>query len=265
MMPTQYLSLKKSFDFRLLFAGLPPFFSLMLVAWVITLLSLPIIEYFYGEMALLWGVVAGVLLQAAAVLLILCLAWGARRTAWTAAVVLILAWAIEAVGSSSGVPFGPYAYTHKLQPQLSGVPLLIPLAWLMMLPPAWAVAERLTGEWRSPTFVAASALAFTAWDLFLDPQMTAWSLWEWTQPGGYFGIPWVNYIGWLIASAVITTLARPAKLPIRPLLLIYTITWALETAGLLLFWHLPGPALVGGLVMGSLVWLAWTSQREEVL
>lgn len=264
-MSTQSLSPKKLFNFRPLFAGLPPFFNLILVAWVITLLSLPVIKHFCGEMALRWGVVAGVLLQATAVLLVLYLAWGATRAAWTATVVLILAWAIEAVGSSSGVPFGPYTYTHKLQPQLSGVPLLIPLAWLMMLPPAWAVAGRLTGHWRGPTFVAASALAFTAWDLFLDPQMTAWRLWVWARPGGYFGIPWLNYAGWLMASAVITALARPAKLPIRPLLLIYTITWALETAGLLLFWRLPGPALTGGLVMGSLVWFAWTSQREEVL
>jgi putative membrane protein len=39
----------------------------------------------------------------------------------------------------------------------------------------------------------------------------------------------------------------------RPLLLIYGITWALESIGLAVFWGLPGPAVAGFLVMGSVV------------
>lgn len=93
--------------------------------------------------------------------------------------------------------------------------------------------------------------------------MAAWGLWVWENPKGYFGIPWSNYIGWLLASALITALVRPQNLPVYPLLLIYTITWALETIGLIFFWGLPGPALVGFVAMGSLVWLAWSKQREK--
>jgi uncharacterized membrane protein len=265
MMPTQHLFSKNLFSLNSLLAELPCLFSLMLVAWVITFLSLPIVEYFYGEAAVSWGIIAGVIMQSAVVSIVLYQAWGTRRTIWTVTVALVMAWAIEFVGSSTGVPFGDYAYTDSLRPQLAGVPLFIPLAWLMMLPPAWAVAQRLVGNWHGPAFVAVSALAFTAWDLFLDPQMVAWGVWVWAPTGGYFGIPWVNYAGWLVASAFITGLARPLKLPVKPLLLIYTITWALETAGLILFWHLPGPALVGCLGMGSLAWFAWSSQQEERL
>jgi len=260
-MLAHHLPFKKSLNFKL--TEFPRLFILLLAAWVSTMLALPFIENFWGDTGLTWGVVAGVLLQAAAVLFILARAWGVARAAWTAALVLGLAWAVEAVGSSTGLPFGAYVYTGKLQPQLAGVPLLIPLAWLMMLPPAWAVAGRLIGSQRSPAFIGLSALAFTAWDLFLDPQMVAWGLWQWTQPSGYFGVPWSNYIGWLLASAVITALARPAPLPIKPLWLIYTLTWGLETGGLLLFWGLPGPALAGCLGMGSLTWLAWSIRREK--
>lgn len=263
-MTTQSFPWKILFSPASLFAGLPRLFSLMLFVWGITFLSLPIVEYVYGNMAMRWAVMLGVVVQTATVLTILHLAWGVRRTVRTVAVVLVLAWVAEAVGSSIGFPFGNYSYTHKLQPQLANVPLFIPLAWLMMMPPAWAVARRLTGRWQGPTFVAVSALAFTAWDLFLDPQMVAWELWTWIPAGGYFGIPWTNYAGWLLVSALITVLARPQELPTKPLLLIYTITCILETIGLVLFWNLSGPALFGCLGMGSLAWLAWSYGRKEI-
>jgi putative membrane protein len=178
--------------------------------------------------------------------------------------IVVCAWAVEYVGHSTGLLFGRYAYTSLLQPQLGGVPLLIPLAWLTMLPPAWAVARRITRG--RVTFVLVSALAFTAWDLLLDPQMVAWNLWIWEQPGGYFGIPWTNFAGWLVASAAITALAdRVAPLgdlPERPLIAIYAMTWALEMAGLLLFWGLPAPALVGGAAMGLMLLVSLRSGAD---
>ena len=259
------IPLKKSFEFKNSFTRLSPAVSVMLAVWAITMISLPIVRYVWGEPGVRWGVVVGVGLQAITVLLILYTAWGATRTLLTAFGVSVLAWSAEAAGASTGLLFGAYHYTDKLQPQLAHVPLLIPLAWLMMLPPAWAVAQWLTGSTRGWMFVAVSALAMTAWDLFLDPQMVAWGLWVWENPDGYFGIPWHNYLGWLAISALMTLLLRPAKLPVLPLLLIYTITWGLESIGLLAFWGLPGPALVGFLVMGLLVVLAWSTKREEVL
>jgi putative membrane protein len=170
-------------------------------------------------------------------------------------------WLIEFVGSTTGYPFGVYHYTDLLQPQVGGVPILIPLGWWMMLPPAWAVAQSLAGSASRPAFIGWSALALTAWDLFLDPQMVAWGLWKWAQPGGYFGIPWVNFLGWLLASALITALVRPGPLPARPLMLIYAITWLLESIGLIFFWELPGPGSVGFIGMGSLLCLAYIKRN----
>ncbi|MBN1218260.1 MAG: carotenoid biosynthesis protein [Anaerolineae bacterium] len=255
--------MKKPFELSRLLQGLSRPVRVMLVVWVVTMISLPILRYFWGGMGERGGIVAGVGLQAVTVVFILYHAWGLWRTVWTAVSVTGLAWGTEAIGSSTGFPFGAYHYTDILQPQVMHVPLLIPLAWLMMLPPAWAVAERLTGVKRGLAFIVVSALAMTAWDLFLDPQMVTWGLWVWENPGGYFGIPWSNYLGWLLASALITVIVRPSRLPAFPLLLIYTITWGLETIALFVFWGLPGPALIGFLGMGSLVGLAWLRQREE--
>jgi hypothetical protein len=51
---------------------------------------------------------------------------------------------------------------------------------------------------------------------------------------------------------------RPQPVPVRPLLIIYSITWALESIGLIVFFGLPGPGLVGLSVMGIFVVLAWS-------
>ena len=106
-------------------------------------------------------------------------------------------------------------------------------------------------------------LAFTAWDLFLDPQMVGWGYWVWAEPGGYFGIPWINFFGWFVASALITFAVRPQQPPITPLLAIYTITWFLQTVGQALFWNMLGPALVGFVGMGIFVVLSIRSRTQQ--
>ncbi len=228
--------------------------SLMIV-WVLAMISLPIQKWVLGENALATGISIGVLLQWMAVWAILVWAWGLRRAAVVTGMIVLLAWGVEYVGHTTGFPFGAYAYTERLQPQIGGVPLLIPLAWVMMLPSAWAIAWRITRNRLG--FVLVSALAFTVWDLFLDPQMVGWKLWIWEQPGGYFGIPWTNFAGWFLASLVLSLLSRPlitvSDLPSRSLIAIYAITWALELIGLLCFWGLTGPALVGGVAMGAIL------------
>ncbi|WP_423223116.1 carotenoid biosynthesis protein [Candidatus Amarolinea aalborgensis] len=226
-------------------------------AWLLILVVLPLTQRSLGAEALPRGVTISVLLQLSAVIAILVDAWGWGRVLRVAVVVAALAWAAEALGAATGFPFGAYRYTAALQPQLAQVQLLVPLAWLMLLPPAWAAAQAIVGSARPLRFALASALAFTAWDLLLDPHMVSWGFWVWAAPSGYFGIPWTNFLGWLLVSGAITRLVRPAGVPVRPLLLVYTITWALEAMGLAFFWHLPGPAAVGGLAVGLFALLAW--------
>lgn len=242
----------------------------LICAWLLAMITVPLLRAFVGDAGLGLGVALTVILQAAAVFAIVNRAWGLRRTLAALAAIALATWAAEAVGSRTGFPFGYYYYTDRLQPQLLDVPLLIPLAWFMMLPPAWAVAQVLTGTRRRAAFVAVSALALTAWDLFLDPQKVAWGFWVWTDgertqvfTGGYFGVPWVNFLGWLATAALVTVLVRPARLPALPLLLIYTLVWLFQSMGQLFFWNLPGPAIAGFIGMGIIVVMAWRALLRE--
>jgi lycopene beta-cyclase len=241
-------------------ADLPPY--ALIAAWVLSMVSLPVALWTIGNEALAYGTTASVLLLVAATVSLMVRAWGWQRALRSSLIVIILGWLIEFVGSKTGFPFGSYSYTNALQPQLLGVPLLIPLAWLMMMPSAWAVAQCIVFRRGNPAdrpytrivFILVSALAFTAWDLFLDPQMTNWGFWTWHNPSGYFGIPFVNFAGWILAALLMTTVVRPPTLPreiLPPLLAIYGITIFLQTVGVGLFWGMPAQAICGFIAMSA--------------
>lgn len=230
--------------------------------WFLGMVSVPVSLWTIGPAALPWAISINVVLLATAMTWHLFNHWGMRKTLETLALVLSISWLLEFVGSSTGFPFGEYDYTGFFQPQLGYVPLIIPLAWLMMLPPAWVIAQLLVPRNHLARF-AVAAFAFTAWDLFLDPQMVGWGVWQWVEEGGYFGIPWQNYAGWLFGAFLLTVAVRPSPLPVTRPLVVYGLTWFLQTVGLMFFWAMPGPALVGMVVMGAFLWTAVYRLRRQ--
>lgn len=163
----------------------------------------------------------------------------------------------EAVGLRTGLPFGEYAYTGTLGPEVLGVPAVVPLAWVMMAWPALVVGRTLA---RRPVPVALTAgFALAAWDVFLDPQMVAAGHWTWADPTPGLplvpGIPLTNYAGWvLVAVTMMAALHRfvgPPAEPSRPAAALYLWAYASSVLAHVAFFGLPGSALVGGLVMGS--------------
>jgi putative membrane protein len=150
------------------------------------------------------------------------------------------------------------------------VPLVVPLAWAAMGLPGYAagaaVARTRAGQ------VAAGAVALTAWDLFLDPQMIRNGFWRWAHPGPYQGVPLSNFAGWLLVSAVLMAvfdgLLRSKSRQITPhhpgLLATYTVMAVLETVGFaVIFHHGQAIALAGALGMGIPAALAWASRTRS--
>jgi uncharacterized membrane protein len=182
--------------------------------------------------------------------------WGPARTAAAFGTVTAATLAVERFGTSTGLPFGRYGYTDRLPPRVAGVPVAVPLAWFAMALPSRAVAERLLGE-RSPAAarVAAGSALLTAWDLFLDPQMTAEGYWRWERPGKYRGVPLGNYAGWLVTSAAVQGLLEtllPACAPrtgTSDLAAVYAWMAVMSTVGFAVFFGDPLVALVGGAAM----------------
>ncbi len=151
--------------------------------------------------------------------------FGTRTMLIFLALTFVVSFIFETLGVLTGIVYGPYAYTEKLGPKLGVVPLLIPLAWFMMMYASYTVVDIIASPaprpasraWRA--WVAwLGAMAMTAWDLGMDPQMVAGGHWIWTQSGAYFGVPVRNFIGWLATTGTVFALFHivQARQPARP-------------------------------------------------
>lgn len=231
--------------------SLPPTVLWAGVVWVVVMVAVPLLTLRRREAL---GISLGVAAQVLVVLAVLVHNYGGFRTAAVALTVGVCGWVAEFIGSRTGFPFGSYHYTTRLRPQIGRVPIIIPLAWLMMLPTAWAVAQLLVGDYGRLATAVVAAAAFTAWDLYLDPQMVRWDFWRWPNGGWYYGVPAVNYLGWFIWSLAISFLGQQIvpweDLLIAPLIALYTLMWAFEFGGQMFFWRLRKAAVVGGVTMG---------------
>jgi putative membrane protein len=194
--------------------------------------------------------------------------WPRALSAATAAFALGLA--AEWTGTRTGIPFGAYRYTGLLRPAAGTVPLLVPLAWAAMGLPGYAVGATVARSRAGR--IAVGAVALTAWDLFLDPQMIRNGFWRWAHPGPYQGVPLSNFAGWLLVSvllmAVFDGLLRSKSRQITVnhpgLLTTYTVMAVMETVGFaVIFHHGRAIALAGALGMGIPAALAWACRIRD--
>jgi uncharacterized membrane protein len=143
----------------------------------------------------------------------------ARR--W-AAIVLIAAFCIETFGTITGLPFGNYQYTDEFGPRLWLVPLAIPLAWHVVVTNALFIVRALVPHCARLTESALVGLLCTLYDFVLEPfATTVRHYWIWTEGA----IPLLNYVAWLILSALLVwffapTLSTRLRLDPRPWLIL---------------------------------------------
>ncbi len=142
----------------------------------------------------------------------------------------VISWLYEQIGVETGLIYGPYHYTDRLGFKLGHVPVLIPIAWFMMIYPSYVIANLIgagkpTGSgdnllqivWLS----ALGAMTMTAWDLIMDPGMSSppTQAWIWHEGGPYFGVPLQNFVGWLLTTFTIYLVYRliERRIGVQPL------------------------------------------------
>jgi putative membrane protein len=184
-----------------------------------------------------------------------------RRRAIVAFVaVYIVSLTSELLGTTYGIPFGSYSYTTLLGPKwFDRVPLLIPLSWVTMTWAAWIIASRRAHGFQA---VLLGTCLLVAWDLLLDPAMSrVTSYWVWDEKGSYYGMPWMNLLGWAITGFVLLTmlgkLAPEPKGNLKFLILVYLVNFLLPVGFCVLngYWIAVfaglGTVVVAFLVFGS--------------
>lgn len=142
---------------------------------------------------------------------------GLRRTATFFVCAVPISLGSELIGTSTGEPFGNYAYTAFLGYRvLDHVPFSIPLSWFYVGFATYLIGHALAGMMNVrplwPYAVLIGAWMLTVWDLVLDPAMAHESLdvkfWAWSETGPYFGMPLQNFLGWTLTAIVFMTVAR---------------------------------------------------------
>lgn len=61
-------------------------------------------------------------------------------------ITFVVSFVFETVGVLTGVVYGPYHYTDRLGLKLGGVPVLIPLAWFMMMYASYTLVDIIAGS-----------------------------------------------------------------------------------------------------------------------
>jgi uncharacterized membrane protein len=156
-----------------------------------------------------------------------CYALGWRHAVVFFAIGAVVSWGFEQVGVATGAIYGPYHYTAVLGPKLGHVPMLIPLAWFMMIYPSYIIANLLVDGRPLATrpdlgrlvwLSLIGGMVMTAWDLSVDPILSGPNMraWIWHDGGPYFGIPVQNYAGWLLTTFTVYLLYRLYERAVAP-------------------------------------------------
>lgn len=158
-----------------------------------------------------------ILFGAAAMLLFGLLFLGKRKTLIFFVTAAAISLSMELLGTSTGLPFGPYAYTDFLGYKiLDHVPFSIPLSWFYMGLTSYLLANLLVQRagWRRQTLwsLLLGVYFLTVWDLSLDPAMASPRLpvhfWIWGTSGPYFGMPISNLVGWSLTGLIFMSVSR---------------------------------------------------------
>jgi putative membrane protein len=188
--------------------------------------------------------------------------FGSRFSYLLCSITLVFAFLIEAAGQATSWPFGEYEYSATLGPQVLKVPLIVPLAWLMMSYPVLLVARKTMHNW---VFIY-GGFGLMAWDLFLDPQMVAANRWTWNFKGAGIplesNIPLSNAVGWLFSGMILMAILNKVlpkerrKKAERTKHVDIFLIWTLfaGVVGNIFFFQQPKVAIIGGFAFAIFLW-----------
>jgi putative membrane protein len=111
----------------------------------------------------------------------------------------------------TGFPFGAYHHPAAMGPRIWHVPIIVGPIFAVAGYLAWQLAGILLGDvFGTPRAGVAlarpviAAFVTTSWDLCVDAiGGTVNRDWVWADGGAWFGVPWLNFLGWMLTMWVI--------------------------------------------------------------
>jgi uncharacterized membrane protein len=193
-------------------------------------------------LTLLWGTLLlrpYVFLFLACYLVLATWQFGAGRTLAFLVAGYLVSWLAELSSIHIGFPFGIYRYipaTLDRELWVAGVPFMDSLSYVFLAYASFSMALLALGpgRWEGRRFFLEEGLLLYSWrsavlgavlmmtlDVIIDPVALRGSRWflgqiyDYPEPGTYFGIPLANFAGWLLVSFILICLLQLllARLP----------------------------------------------------
>ena len=124
---------------------------------------------------------------------------------------------MEIIGTKTGLIFGgKYEFNLKLSPgpSISGTPMIIPLSWSGLIYMILNYCELAFGGSfyflpnQNIILLFLPSILMVLLDLVLDPIAVDEKRWSWKRPGAYYGVPFLNFVGWLFTTFLILFVFR---------------------------------------------------------
>ena len=121
------------------------------------------------------------------------------KKVWIIAVMALYAMTIETFAILTGVPYSNFEYGELIGGKIGVVPWTVGFSWVPILLFAWLLVRNYRNIW---TRIGLGALLMTLFDIVLDPGATALGFWIWEINEGFYNVPWVNFLGWIVSSII---------------------------------------------------------------
>lgn len=191
--------------------------------------------------------------------------WAAKNwLGWQNAALLffilgIFALLIETNAIITGFPYGHFGYSELLGYKLFGyAPWTVAFAWSPLLLGSFAIARNLSDN--AGLSVVITAIILILFDLVLDPGAVLLGFWKYADGGVYYGVPFLNFVGWgfsgILGAILLEILVKyfqpplpvPASFVISSFFIIFFWTAIAAFGGMII------PTLIGIVICAGLFW-----------
>lgn len=111
--------------------------------------------------------------------------------------VVLFTYAVEAIGTKTGMLFGSYFYEGALGFKVFETPLLIGVNWLILVYGATAIVRSFKALRQWVPFSAAALMV--AFDFIMEPVAMKTGMWSWANDV----VPLKNYLMWFVVAVIV--------------------------------------------------------------
>ena len=126
-----------------------------------------------------------------------------KRALITIFLLSIFSMIIESIGVITGFPYGSFDYGTRLGTKIGVIPWTVSFGWVPLVIASWSIAkEQFKKKYAIIKQILLGTAILVVFDLVLDPGAVKLGFWEWGVRGAYYGIPFTNYLGWVLSGII---------------------------------------------------------------